>query len=82
MMWSLQLLFEQQCLYLHDSADLLHTSLLNRCQGSLELSALVNVIFLAAKVVDCNAFAVVSVKQRKLHCVATCPDDLQQKDQR
>ena len=56
MMWSMQLLFEQQWLYLHDSADLLHTPLLNQWQGSLELPALVNVIFLTDKVVGCNGF--------------------------
>ena len=61
-MWSPRLLFEQQRLYLHDSADLSHRPLLNRWQGSLELPALVNVIFFAAKVAGCDGFAEPSVK--------------------
>ena len=74
-----QLLFEQQCLYLHGSAELSHRPLLNQWQSSLELPALMNVFLLAAKVVGSDGFAAASAKRRKLLCVAICPDNPQRK---
>ena len=67
----LQLLFEQQCLYLHDSAVLSHTPLLNRWQSFLEIACFSKLDFFSqGKVMGCSGFAAASVKQRTLHCVA------------